>query len=134
MDLDIALVRVMEVVPNVQPEYAMRLLEQYKDGYKERVHEAVLHALFEDPKYPKVRLFSFYCFHSVIQLKPTMFFMLILYSTQVNSGKKRPSSPTLEGLRSSKQQKIDYASKTRPCNGGPDYYVLAWVRGNFCCP
>lgn len=52
--VDAAIAKVLEIIPDVQPDYLRMICDKYYPEYQQRVHEAVLHALFEDPKYPKV--------------------------------------------------------------------------------
>ena len=55
-DLDTALARVLEVIPDVEPDYVMEMCRKHATEYKGRVHEAVLHGLFENSNYPRVGL------------------------------------------------------------------------------
>lgn len=55
--VDKAIALVLEIVPDVQPEHLLKLVTENLEKFGDNVHEAVLHALFEDPAYPKVGLF-----------------------------------------------------------------------------
>ncbi|KAJ3908568.1 hypothetical protein F5879DRAFT_316503 [Lentinula edodes] len=46
--------QVLELVPDVQPEYAEELILQHSTTRQGEVLEAVIHALFENPAYPKI--------------------------------------------------------------------------------
>ncbi|KAG6856665.1 hypothetical protein H0H87_002042 [Tephrocybe sp. NHM501043] len=50
--------RVLEIIPDVEPEYLLALITQNTTAHPEHpvstIVELILHALFEDPKYPKV--------------------------------------------------------------------------------
>ncbi|KAJ7695769.1 hypothetical protein B0H17DRAFT_1055510 [Mycena rosella] len=48
------LAQVLEIIPDVDPEYALSLVKQYHPGYFVHVAEAVIEALFKDPTYPKL--------------------------------------------------------------------------------
>lgn len=48
------LAQVLEIVPDVQPEFALSLLSKHLPDYQDKVLEPVLHSLFEDPSYPKI--------------------------------------------------------------------------------
>lgn len=46
--------QVLEIVPDVEPAHVLELIERFREQYKDKVIEPVLHSLFEDPSYPKV--------------------------------------------------------------------------------
>lgn len=46
--------QVLEIVPDVAPAHVLELIERFREQYKDKVVEPVLHALFENPTYPKV--------------------------------------------------------------------------------
>jgi TRIAD3 protein (E3 ubiquitin-protein ligase RNF216) len=46
--------QVLEIIPDVDPEYALSLIRQHYPESRDQVVEPVLHALFEDPAYPKL--------------------------------------------------------------------------------
>lgn len=46
--------QVLEIVPDVDPNYVLELVMRYLPDYQDKVVEPVLHTLFEDPSYPKV--------------------------------------------------------------------------------
>ncbi|KAJ3781897.1 hypothetical protein GGU11DRAFT_221731 [Lentinula aff. detonsa] len=48
------LAQVLELVPDVQPEYAEELIARHLATRQGEVLEAVVHALFENPTYPKI--------------------------------------------------------------------------------
>lgn len=55
--MDAAIALVLEIVPDVQPEHVSKLIQEHLEAYGvTKVHEPVLHALFEDPSYPKVKI------------------------------------------------------------------------------
>jgi TRIAD3 protein (E3 ubiquitin-protein ligase RNF216) len=56
-NLTTSVVRVLEIIPDVDPEHATQLLaETISQDQKGDVVESVLHILLEDPGYPKVAL------------------------------------------------------------------------------
>lgn len=87
--------RVLEIVPDVDPAHLRTLLEKHTAD-SEDVVQHVLHALFEDPTYPRV----------------------------VKPGKRKRSVDDDDGLEKAKL-KLDYASKDREFVGGRDYADLA---------
>ncbi|KAF9234720.1 hypothetical protein BU15DRAFT_52263 [Melanogaster broomeanus] len=93
--------RVIEVVPDVQPAHVLGLVEQFSATQPGNVVEFVLHALFEDPSYPKVD----------------------------KKGKRKrddTEAPIEEGsARGVPKPKVDYASKERKYDCGPHYFELS---------
>lgn len=103
--IDGHIARVLEIVPDVQPNHALSLIEQLMQSQPENVVEFVLHALFENPSYPKVD----------------------------KKGKHKRDEPDDDpNARASPKPRIDYASKARVYNCGPHYFecslVSNWVR------
>jgi hypothetical protein len=52
--LDIALAKVLEVIPDVTPDYARVMRERFIPEFGESASVAVLNVLVENPGYPKV--------------------------------------------------------------------------------
>lgn len=101
--IDEYVVRVLEIVPDVQPTHAVGLIEQFMQSQPANVVEFVLHALFEDPSYPRVN----------------------------QKGKHKRDEPDSDpNARGSPKPKVDYASKERVYNCGPHYFERSLVR-NF---
>jgi TRIAD3 protein (E3 ubiquitin-protein ligase RNF216) len=46
--------QVLEIIPDVQPDHLLALVEQHLPTYQAQVLQHVLHTLFEDASYPKV--------------------------------------------------------------------------------
>lgn len=46
--------QILEIVPDVEPDHLLALVMKFLPDYQEKVVEPVLHALFEDPTYPKI--------------------------------------------------------------------------------
>lgn len=94
-----ALVRVLEVVPDVQPTHVTELLNRFVSAMEiydiDLAVQQVVQTLFEAPSYPKVE----------------------------PKGKRK--SLGADSSRDRKKVKIDYASKDRQWNGGTDYMDLA---------
>jgi TRIAD3 protein (E3 ubiquitin-protein ligase RNF216) len=53
LTVDTCLSRVLEVIPDVEPEHALSLLRPLFTAHRERAIELAMHNLFENP-YPKV--------------------------------------------------------------------------------
>lgn len=101
--LDEYTVRVIEVIPDVQPTHVRTLLEEHIEAYKEGVVEFVLHKLFDNPGYPKI---------------------------DKKGKRKRVEVSDGEGdERGEGKAKIDYAVKDRARTGGALYIDIAMVRG-----
>ena len=101
--IDEYIVRVLEIVPDVQPTHVLSLIEQFMQSQPGNVVEFVLHALFENPSYPKVD----------------------------KKGKhKRDESGGDPNVRGSSKPKVDYTSKDRVYNCSPHYFESSLVR-NF---
>ncbi|KIK93205.1 hypothetical protein PAXRUDRAFT_829200 [Paxillus rubicundulus Ve08.2h10] len=91
-------VRVIEVVPDAQPAHILGLVEQFMNTQPRNVVEFVLHALFEDPSYPKVD----------------------------KKGKRNRDEPEGdENTRAVPKPRIDYANKEREYSGGPHYFEIS---------
>ncbi|KIJ59963.1 hypothetical protein HYDPIDRAFT_139939 [Hydnomerulius pinastri MD-312] len=91
-------VRVIEIVPDVQPAHVLTLVEQFMDTQPGNVVEFVLHALFENSDYPKVD----------------------------KKGKRKKDEDEEEGAtRGSPKTRIDYGSKDREYNCGPHYFEIS---------
>ncbi|KAG6377314.1 hypothetical protein JVT61DRAFT_15103 [Boletus reticuloceps] len=93
--IDEYLVRVLEIVPDVQPAHALALIEEFTQTQPGNVVEFVLHALFENPSYPKV---------------------------DKNGKHKRDASDDDPNIRDPQKPKLDYTSKERVYNGGSHYF------------
>lgn len=99
--VDEYIVRVLEIVPDVQPVHALALIEQFMQSQPENVVESVLQALFENLSYPKV--------------------------DQKGKHKRNESDgdPNVRGLP---EPKVDYTSKERVYDCGPHYFERSLVR------
>lgn len=101
--IDEYIVRVLEIVPDVQPTHALALIEQFMQSQPGNVVEFVLHALFENPSYPKA-----------------------------DKKGKHKQDETHGNLnpRGSLKPKVDYTSKERVYDCGPQYFERSLV-SNF---
>ncbi|KAG6812683.1 hypothetical protein H0H92_001312 [Tricholoma furcatifolium] len=95
--------RVLEIIPDVEPDFLHAKVTQHMLDHPDQdaalIVERILHALFEDNKYPKVDRF----------------------------GKGKRKQEDSDGT-ASKKTKIDYTDKNRPNNGGTHYNDLALER------
>ncbi|KAK0190321.1 hypothetical protein F5146DRAFT_1043758 [Armillaria mellea] len=93
------LAQVLEIVPDVEPNYAQELIAKNLPTFGDNVVETVLHSLFEDASYPKAEK------------------------------KRKTTSGSGSGGSVAKKARVadevDYASTDRPFAGGPDYAELA---------
>ncbi|KAL4072366.1 hypothetical protein V8B97DRAFT_1958637 [Scleroderma yunnanense] len=96
---DAYIARVIEIVPDVQPAHVLGLVEQFIQSHPEHVVELVLHALFEDPSYPKI--------------------------DRKGKRKRDADEDDKEPPRASPKPKIDYLSPDRMFDGGPYYFDLS---------
>lgn len=96
---DAHLARIIEVVPDVQPVHALGLVERFIQSNPEHVVELVLHAIFEDPSYPKI--------------------------DRKGKRKRDADEATQEPPRASLKPKIDYLSAERVFDGSPYYFDLS---------
>ncbi|KAG5635251.1 hypothetical protein H0H81_011937 [Sphagnurus paluster] len=102
-----AVARILEIIPDVEPDHLLALVTNYFIEHPnqglEVVVEQILHALFEDPKYPKV--------------------------DRKGKGKRKQTVAEAEEVQAldipAKKPKIDYADKSRPFKGGVHYIDLA---------
>ncbi|KAF7363529.1 hypothetical protein MSAN_01009400 [Mycena sanguinolenta] len=91
--------RVLDILPDALPEHVRGLVVQHYPQSKEQVVETVLHALFEDPAYPKV---------------------------DKKGKRKRVEADDAQGDdRGQPKAKLDYGSTDREYKGGLDYEQLA---------
>jgi hypothetical protein len=118
--IDEALAKILEVVPDVLPQYALELYHQHTQQHQSQVHVQILHLIFENPDYPKVVPLI----HVFVSSPNTP-----CYKQMEPQSKKRPLSPSAPDKGKAKEVKIDYGSSERVVLGGPDYYPLTWVRG-----
>ncbi|KAJ7741519.1 hypothetical protein DFH07DRAFT_837532 [Mycena maculata] len=86
--------QILEIIPDVDPEYAMSLVRQHHPQSQDQVVEPVLHALFEDPTYPKV---------------------------DKKGKRKRVEDDGQDGHGKYKAAKLDYGSKDREYKGSVHY-------------
>jgi TRIAD3 protein (E3 ubiquitin-protein ligase RNF216) len=93
------IVRVLEIVPDVQPTHALALIEQFMPSQPGNVVEFVLHALFENPSYPKVD----------------------------KKGKHKQAEPDGDPIVRAPSPKVDYTSKARVYDCGPHYFDCSLV-------
>jgi hypothetical protein len=92
--------RVLEIVPDVEPDYLLDLVTQNITTQGDQVVEHVLHGLFENPTYPKVD----------------------------RKGKRKQADGGTEGDETPlKKTKLDYRNKERLYNGGEHYSDMALV-------
>jgi TRIAD3 protein (E3 ubiquitin-protein ligase RNF216) len=92
--------RVLEIVPDVEPDYLLDLVTQSIPTQGDQAVEHVLHSLFEHPTYPKVD----------------------------RKGKRKQGDGNTEGDEMpSKKTKLDYRNKERLYNGGVHYADMALV-------
>ncbi|KAJ7271887.1 hypothetical protein B0H12DRAFT_1091875 [Mycena haematopus] len=90
--------RVLDVLPDALPEHVWDLVRQHYPQSGDQVAETVLHALFEDPTYPKVD----------------------------KKGKRKRVEDDVQGdARGQPTAKLDYGSKDREYKGGLNYEQLA---------
>ena len=93
--------RVLEIIPDVQPDHLLALITKHLPTYADKVVEPVLHILFEDPTYPKID----------------------------KKGKRKHTEEDEGGEdRGNAKVKVDYGSKDREYKGGLHYTDLALVR------
>lgn len=98
--IDEHFVRVLEIFPDVQPSYALELIEQFMHSQPGNIVEFVLHALLENPSYPKAD----------------------------KKGKhKRDELDNEPNTRGTPRPKVDYTSKDRVYDCGPHYFECSLV-------
>ncbi|KAJ7125457.1 hypothetical protein C8R43DRAFT_1030232 [Mycena crocata] len=89
---------ISEIIPDVDPEYVLSLVRQHYPQSGDQVVEPVLHALFEDPSYPK----------------------------RDRKGKRKRVEEDEQGdARGKPKGKLDYGSKDREYKGGLHYADLS---------
>ncbi|KAK0443954.1 uncharacterized protein EV420DRAFT_1017265 [Desarmillaria tabescens] len=93
------LAQVLEIVPDVEPNYAQELIAKNLPTFGDKVVETVLHSLFEDTSYPKAEK-----------------------KRKAASGSGSSGSVAKKARGSAE---VDYASTDRPFTGGPNYAELA---------
>ncbi|KAJ7509982.1 hypothetical protein B0H11DRAFT_1957067 [Mycena galericulata] len=91
--------QVLEIIPDVDPEYALSLVRQHYPQSQDQVLEPVLHALFEDPAYPKL--------------------------DRKGKRKRVEDEDPADGRGKHKAAKLDYGSKDREYKGGVHYAQLS---------
>ncbi|KAJ6490170.1 hypothetical protein DFH09DRAFT_1208883 [Mycena vulgaris] len=94
-DLSDYVAQVLEIIPDVDPEHALSLVKHHYPESRDRVVELVLHALFENPAYPKLD----------------------------KKGKRKRVEN--EDARGRPKPKFDYGNKDRENMGGANYAELA---------
>lgn len=96
---------VIEVIPDVQPQHALELIEELYPAYGDQVGQWVVQNLFENPSYPKTE-----------------------GDVSAKGGGKRKASE-MEGAaeESPPRVKIDLATVDRPRPTGKNYRMLALV-------
>ena len=99
---DVYVAQVLEIIPDVLPAHVLTLIERHHPQFKNRVVEPVLHALFENPNYPKANV--------------------------KGEGKRKRDGEDDQPARAIKP-KLDYGDKTRRREGGLLYVTLALVSG-----
>ncbi|TCD66626.1 hypothetical protein EIP91_001093, partial [Steccherinum ochraceum] len=118
--LSMFVAQVLEIIPDVEPDHVLSLVTLHYEEYKDKVVEPVLHALFEDPNYPKLD----------------------------KKGKRKRIEPEERGEESSSVAKrrvseapvalpvleLDYADERRPHPPGPYYDELSISRLSLVFP
>lgn len=99
--LDVHIAQILEIIPDVLPEHVRKLVT--RSSHQDRVVEQVLHTLFENPTYPKL--------------------------DKKGKGKRRRDDEDNEAERerTRTKSKVDYESKERRREGGPNYSILSMV-------
>ena len=100
--IDVATVRVLEIIPDVRLDHLTALIIQHLPIAQDEIVDVVISALLEDPAYPRTE----------------------------SKGKRKRLEKDLGGDddRTASKPKIDYADKGRNFIGGPVYERLALVR------
>ena len=100
--IDVATVRVLEIIPDVRLDHLTALIIQHLPIAQDKIVDVVISALLEDPTYPRTE----------------------------SKGKRKRLEKELDGDgdRTASKPKIDYADKGRNFIGGPVYERLALVR------
>ncbi|KAI6141308.1 hypothetical protein BKA82DRAFT_4204623 [Pisolithus tinctorius] len=102
--MDDYVARVTEIVPDVQPAHVLNLVERTMQTNPDAVVELVLHALFEEPSYPKI---------------------------DRKGKRKRDEAEEEDGQegwrysRGTPKPRVDYLSEDREYDGGPFYFELS---------
>ena len=95
--------QVLEIIPDVQPDHLLALVEQHLPTHQAQVLEHVLHILFEDASYPKVE----------------------------KKAKEKRKVEVEEDPAPAKKAKIDYGSTERQFQRGRYYIELSLVFPSF---
>jgi TRIAD3 protein (E3 ubiquitin-protein ligase RNF216) len=98
--------RVLEIIPDAQPEHVLSLVHKHIQSYGEQTVERILHIFFEDPTYPKV---------------------------DKKGKRKRVEDEMGHEERGKSKLKVDYGSKDREYKGGPFYTDIALVTAAYLC-
>ena len=100
--IDVATVRVLEIIPDVRLDHLTALIIQHLPTAEDKIVDVVISALLEDAAYPRTE----------------------------SKGKRKRLEKELDGDgdRTASKPKIDYADKGRNFKGGPVYERLALVR------
>jgi TRIAD3 protein (E3 ubiquitin-protein ligase RNF216) len=96
---------ILEIIPDVEPDYLTRLVTKAVSTHGSRVLEHVLHFLFDDSKYPKI-------------------------DAKGKGKRKRADDEDKDAqAEDSKRPKVDfgYGDLSRAFKGGPDYLDIALV-------
>ncbi|KAF9506192.1 hypothetical protein BS47DRAFT_1399698 [Hydnum rufescens UP504] len=96
--IDRIVAQVLEIIPDVSPPHALSLAQKYYSDYQSTTHETIVHALLEDPNYPK---------------------------SERGKRKRAADDEGGQGKGKAKEPKIDYFSKDRPFTGGHAYMSLS---------
>lgn len=107
--LDEYIAQVLEIIPDVEPDYARKLVERHHSTYKGQIVGQVIHMLFENPDYPKV-------------------------DHKGKAKRKREEEPAQPVEAKNAKQKIDYGNKDRQVNVGLGYPLQALVCALYRCP
>ena len=99
--IDTYVASIIEVVPDVQPAHAFELVERLMQSQPEHAVELALHAIFEDPSYPKI--------------------------DRKGKRKRDPDEDEQGPSHANLKPKVDYLSVDRAFDGGPYYFDLSMV-------
>ena len=100
---DVYVAQVLEIIPDVLPAHVVSLIEQHYPSFGDKVAEAVLHTLFENPDYPRAE------------------------AKGMGKGKRKREDDEEELPQRAVRPKIDYGDKNRRREGSHQYVNLALV-------
>ena len=100
---DVYVAQVLEIIPDVLPAHVVSLIDQHHPSFGDKVAEAVLHTLFENPDYPRAE------------------------AKGMGKGKRKREDDEEELPQRAVRPKIDYGDKNRRREGSHQYVNLALV-------